>query len=115
MIEIRDLRKSYRREDSDCGIGYGESAVHRSGCGKFNNSCRRADSDYGIGYDKFAACRNGLGKFTNSYRGDCVRFRCICDGCNVASGHIPRCRRRPRRLSECPRGSRLGLSGGYEA
>jgi hypothetical protein len=108
--------KSYRHGDSDCGIGYEEFAAYRNGLGKFTKSYRHGDSDCGIGYEEFAAYRNGLGKFTKSYRhGDSVHFRCICGDCNAASGHIPSHRYPPRRLSQCPRGSRAGLSGGYEA
>jgi hypothetical protein len=108
--------KSYRHGDSDCGIGYEEFAAYRNGLAKFTKSYRHGDSDCGIGYDEFAAYRNGLAKFTKSYRrGDSVHFRCICGDCNAASGHIPSHRYPPRRLSQCPRGSRAGLSGGYEA
>ncbi len=75
-----------------------------------------AESATTSSHDEFAAYRNGLGKFTKSYRrGDSVHFRCICGDCNAASGHIPSHRYPPRRLSQCPRGSRAGLSGGYEA
>ena len=101
---------------ADCGIAYKKLAACRNSLRSFRKSYRREDSDCGIGYDKFAAYQNGLGKFTNWYRlRDSVRFRCICDDCNAASGHIPGHRCPQKRLPQCPRGSRCGLPGGYEA
>jgi hypothetical protein len=113
---LAKFTKCYRRGDSDYGIGYDEFAAGRNGLAKLTKSYRRADYDCGIGYDEFAAGRNGLAKFTKCYRrGDSVRFRCICGDCTAASGYIPCHRHPPRRLSQCPRGSRVGLSGGHEA
>jgi hypothetical protein len=113
---LAKFTKSYHHRDSDWGSDYDEFAACRNGLAKFTKSYHHRDSDLGSDYDEFAACRNGLAKFTKSYHHrDPVRFRCIRGDCAAASDHVPSYRHPPKRLSQCPRGSRVGLSGGYEA